>query len=602
MQLQEHYLTLRQHYRDTGIHLPLSVTLEEISSVLFCSKRNANFLLNKMVDREWVSWSPGRGRGNRSSLAFLIEQNSFLMELAKEKVVKGDLSQAQQLLHNYELDAAYQQEFNVWVQQQLGYHLEQKENIAIDVLRFPFYREIKDIDPAYVNRRTEAHMIQQIFDTLLVYNGTSGKLEPHLCHHWRSDESLMVWTFFLRKGILFHHGKLLTAEDVKYTIERIHDPINGSPHRWMMEKIQSITVVHDYELRIELSEPNGLFDYYFSTERLSIVPRDFELLSNYKREPVGSGPFMVESNDESQLQLIAHMHYFKERPFLDRIEIWVWPDYDGEKMLFVPPGEMKYVPHPIVASEVEAHYKALDHIEKGATYLMFNLKKGGPQSSFLFRKAIEQAVDSQDLIEKLGGKRMLPAAGFLPARSIESQRTHSKSEAKRLLIDTEYKGEPLKLYTYEMRTNELNAEWVKEQLASVGVEIEIVVVPIEELKKAEVMREADLILSGEVLADPVELALLDMYEVGNSFISSLMDEDLREEKDQMIQQVFKATTMNERMQRFYELEDLLKQRHALLFLYHSKQSILHHQSLQGVTLNTLGWADYKDLWIERVKV
>ncbi|MFU2104480.1 ABC transporter substrate-binding protein [Paenibacillus larvae] len=63
--------------------------------------------------------------------------------------------------------------------------------------------------------------MQHLFNTLVRYNEKSRKLEPELAHHWESDGQQKIWTFYLRKGIYFHHGREMTAGDIKYTFDRL---------------------------------------------------------------------------------------------------------------------------------------------------------------------------------------------------------------------------------------------------------------------------------------------------------------------------------------------------------------------------------------------
>ena len=71
MQLLTHFLELRAGFEHGVEHEPQPITLEELAERLYCSTRNVKILLKKMSDQNWISWKPGRGRGNISELTFL---------------------------------------------------------------------------------------------------------------------------------------------------------------------------------------------------------------------------------------------------------------------------------------------------------------------------------------------------------------------------------------------------------------------------------------------------------------------------------------------------------------------------------------------------
>ncbi|WP_108670271.1 SgrR family transcriptional regulator [Peribacillus acanthi] len=578
MRIEDYYLMLRNYYPSTLEQIPFEVTLEDVSVALDCTKRNTNLLLAKMEDRNWINWIPGRGRGNRSTIVFIQNKEAILFSLATKRVQKGDIKGAFQLLE-------LQGNFTKWMEQQMGFV---QDETTLDVLRFPFYRPILELDPAFVTRRSEAHMVKQIFDTLLIYNKKTRMPEANLCHYWQSDSDHKIWRFHLRKGLFFHDGKPLTAHDVKFTLERILSV--GSPHVWMTEKIKKIKVLHDYRIEIELVDSNSMFDLFLCSEGLSIVPSHLSNSESFSRMPVGSGAFSIINNDSTLLKLKANDYYFKERAYLDVIEMWVWPDYHGNNPLSGV--QVEFLP---LTSENHT-LKGIENLEIGATYLVFNLNKKGPQQDSYFREALHVVLDRYRMIQQLGGGRESPASGFIPTFDNDGD-MWDMTEAHRLLKQSQYAGESVKLYTYEMKTNEENADWIRDCARDLGVVLEVEVLPINELKKS--MWDADMILAGEVFDHPIELGLLHFFAGGDSFIQVALDCELKQLHTLNIEKAMEACNQEDRLEYLRIIETELKARHAILFLYHSRQTVYHHDSLKGISLNALGWMNYRDLWIDR---
>ena len=70
--------------------------------------------------------------------------------------------------------------------------------------------------------------MQNIFDNLVRIDEKL-QPQPQLATRWTADDQGKTWTFYLRPGVKFHHGKSLTAQDVVFTVERILDPKTASP-------------------------------------------------------------------------------------------------------------------------------------------------------------------------------------------------------------------------------------------------------------------------------------------------------------------------------------------------------------------------------------
>ena len=97
----------------------------------------------------------------------------------------------------------------------------------------------RNLDPAKQVSGDEYMITNQVFETLIHYN-YDGKLQPLLAESVEKSADLKTWTFNLRKGVQFHHGRELTSEDVKATIEHVLDPKTGCTLRTALEMIEAI--------------------------------------------------------------------------------------------------------------------------------------------------------------------------------------------------------------------------------------------------------------------------------------------------------------------------------------------------------------------------
>ena len=131
----------------------------------------------------------------------------------------------------------------------------------------------------------------------LVDDGPDLKLRPSLATAWKPNQDGTEWTFTLRSGVKFHDGRLLTADDVVATFDRLADPGNGSnalsAFRGVLSK-GGTRKVDDLTVAFHLDAPNGNFPYYVSSDNYNaiILPADYK--GDFEKSFIGTGPFRIE--------------------------------------------------------------------------------------------------------------------------------------------------------------------------------------------------------------------------------------------------------------------------------------------------------------------
>lgn len=110
---------------------------------------------------------------------------------------------------------------------------------------------------------------------ILIYNGLTAhdgdnQVVPGLAESWNYDETSCTYTFHLAKNVKWHDGEPFTADDVKFTIEAIMDPENGSENAPNYEDVEEITVIDDYTVAFKLDAPNVAFLDYMT---MAVLPK-----------------------------------------------------------------------------------------------------------------------------------------------------------------------------------------------------------------------------------------------------------------------------------------------------------------------------------------
>ena len=160
-----------------------------------------------------------------------------------------------------------------------------------------------------------------LFDSLVKLD-KNGDPVASLAESWTYDDATLTYTFKLRSDVKWHDGEKFTADDVKFTIEAIRIADNGSENYPNYIEIKEIKVISDTEIAFVLSEPNYAFLDYMT---MSILPQhclqgEDMWESDYFKNPIGTGPYKLESWDASQaITMVKNEEYFAGAAKIDTI-------------------------------------------------------------------------------------------------------------------------------------------------------------------------------------------------------------------------------------------------------------------------------------------
>ena len=163
---------------------------------------------------------------------------------------------------------------------------------AAGTLKAAVGSNLNTLDPAKT-KIGEEYIVNFLVFSVLTEIDRNGKTVPDLAERWTSSEDLKTWTFTLRKGVKFHHGRELDAQDVIETVKRIQDKATGSVTRVNFELIDKMEALDNYTVRFTLKAPYAGLADIFSDRQARIVPRD--RLDTLAKEPSGTGPFKLKS-------------------------------------------------------------------------------------------------------------------------------------------------------------------------------------------------------------------------------------------------------------------------------------------------------------------
>ncbi len=296
--------------------------------------------------------------------------------------------------------------------------------------------DVATLDPAIGYDWQNWSMIKSLFDGLMGYEPGTTKLRNELAAEYTISDDGLTHTFTLKDGIMFHNGRAIVADDVKYSLDRVTNPETRSPGAGFFGMIEGfdswnagegdglsgVAVIDEKTVQITLSRPDATFGHVMALNFASIVPMEAVEASgeDFGREPVGSGAFKLAEWSPGQRVVFERFEgYHREGvPKLDQVtfEIGLEPtvallrlqqgqaDVPGDG---IPPAQfLQVMGDPAQAANV---------VEGGQLhtgYITLNTQMA-PFDNVDVRKAVNMAINKDRIVKIING-RAVPANQPLP--------------------------------------------------------------------------------------------------------------------------------------------------------------------------------------------
>lgn len=351
-------------------------------------------------------------------------------------------------------------------------------------LRAAFQNEWESLDPHVTSSYSSIQILNNVLETLTTYDDQLN-LIPGLAESWEQSEDGLTWTFKLRQGVKFSSGREMTADDVKFTFDRMLDPATGSGNAAVIgPEGTTIEVIDPYTVAITHPTVYGIFPQSIGFNKATgIIARESLEDDGSINMPIGTGPFQIsEVEGTTRLVLTKNENYWQEGvPYLDSIEITPIPD-DTVRETALRGGEADWVlaiaPQNYQMLTEDASVVVSTAPQLSYDYIGINLTRK-PFDDVRVRQAIAYAIDRQqlceagffgicDVIEGPIGKGSPWYFGYAPyGQDVE--------RAKQLLAEAGYPDgfEMQLLPTVQYGETVRAAQVLQQQLAAVGIKAEI---------------------------------------------------------------------------------------------------------------------------------
>ncbi|WP_042141990.1 ABC transporter substrate-binding protein [Paucisalibacillus sp. EB02] len=590
MKLIEHYLNLFAIFAKCIPFEKVNLTRIEISNELQCSERTVTNILNKMTDKKWIKRNKGEGRGNTTTIVFLKTIEEMLDYYESESPKYDDIIRFISLLETNGLYREREQVYFDIIFKLFGLKahtlsMKTEEQNDYEHLKVPYFRPFNSLDPAAVERQSERHMVEQIFNTLVTYDNGNEKIVPSISHYWEQANEGKEWTFYLRKGIYFHNNKTLTSKDVKFSFERLRK----TPSQWIVRHLKTINCIGKHVIRFEFSQPMYCWDLLLTSPKCSIVPENYGGKEEkvFAKSPIGTGPYMVKKHDINLLNLSVHSSCFKGRANIDEISFFVLPTIEKYfKAEIMEQEPLFYIPFS-TKDDGNRKYNYIQRDNLSVKYLMWNMNKGNIISNSSLRNRITSIINKDKMVRDLGYPRFQKVNSISGQEYLQEPKSFSNQNYTCL-------HETLTLMTYELTPNEDDIIWIQTELAKHNIELDIIQVPYSSF--IEKSKQADLVLSEFVSENSLEVSLYNLFLSDSSAFSKLCNID---EVYKLVDKAMMEEQEGKRINLLKQLEGDLINRDIIVPLYSTFQKALFHKNLMGISLSTIGLVPFERLFFRK---
>ena len=465
---------------------------------------------------------------------------------------------------------------------------------------------------------------EQIYDGLLKLD-RDFNVVPSLAEYWEISPDSKKYTFYLRKGIKFHDGKELSAEDVKFTLERLLDKKTNSPYfQYFISKVEGardfrdgktngvsgFKVINKYTFEISWTIPYVSGLYLLGMHFCKILPQDLVIKQGKKFffNPKGTGPFRFDSWIRTPkleivgIKLKRNNSYFGGMPYLDGIEFC--PLYNLNHFFNK---EIDFIP---VLSEklLKSHYQILQDSSLNLIFLGMSCHIS-PLDSPLVRKAFGCGIDKEKILQEISDKKstykvennyippVLP--GFLP---LDREKKYDLNKARQYLREAGFSDEnkfPSLTLLFSLPKSKFKSKFyeaLNHQLEALGIKLHLKYYRSSE--KLENYDKPYLIFKEKIMDFPDPEDVIRPLFFSESLFNIFGYESA--ELDSLLYEAEVERSWTKRIQIFHKIEEILFSDIPAIPLFSCQKKIAMQPDVRGVEVPPLGlqYLEAEKIWFD----
>ncbi|ACB85970.1 glutathione ABC transporter substrate-binding protein [Natranaerobius thermophilus] len=486
---------------------------------------------------------------------------------------------------------------------------EMEERLEEDHLVVAQGADAPTLDPIGENDQPSARITEQIFDTL-VEQDENMEVQPGLAEDWEQIDDT-TYEFYLREGVKFHNGEELTAEDVKYSYQRLLDEDEASPGAFILEMVDvdNIEIVDDYTVQIPLEEPFAPILYHLGHSVTAIVNEDAveEHGDDFGQNPVGTGPFKFDDWDiGNRIDLVSFDDHWRGEAGVEQLSFRnIEEDTNRTIELETGGADIIYDVAPTDLERVEDHEELtlLREPNLSTEYIGFNIDKE-PFDDERVRQAINYALDMEPIVEGvyygLGEPARSPLAPAVVHNNQDVKSYEQDMErAEELLAEAGYEdGFEAEIWTNDQQQRQDIAEMVQGQLSQLGIDLNISIREWGTYLEETAQGEHDMFILGWVsVTGDADYGLYSLFhgdEHGAAGNRTFYDND---RVDELLDEGRRTFDEDERAEIYAEIQEIVTEEAPWIFTQVGEEAVGTRDFVENFTINPAGHHDLFEVTI-----
>lgn len=481
-----------------------------------------------------------------------------------------------------------------------------------DTAIFPIIANPSTLNPILIASTAELQVATTIHDSLVRLDPVTFEPKPQLAESWSVSEDGLVWTFTLRAGVKWHDGTEFTADDVKFTTDKMLDPAVNSARGRQFALITETRVVDPLTVEFVLASPWAALPVIIAG-RWTAAPKhilenvDLATDTTYSQAPVGVGPFkFVEWVPSDHVSLEANPDYFLGAPKIPKIVFKVLPD-SNVQIVQLRNGEIDAIPFFADASISAVQGQSGLVVDQGWGSIWYavhlNMNRANLFGDQKVRQALSYAIDRDALIQNLlQGVGQVATGPIIPAiewaynPNVKTY-PYEPETAKQLLRDAgwaevdggwEKEGTRLAFKLSSFRGNatvEQATVLVQQYFADIGVEAEIEILEfgtfVTEVRDNRTAEGYYSFIS-YMTPEPEPDGNYAYFHSSNAERGSNFTAYNNPEVDQLLDAGRAESDQAARQASYFRLQEILAEDMTRIFLFYPPSNLVRHTYLKGL--------------------
>ena len=441
------------------------------------------------------------------------------------------------------------------------------------------------LDPHKAVAAGTKEVLFNVFEGLLKPDH-NGNIIPAVAESYEVSPDGTVYSFTLREAVKFHNGKPVTAEDVKYSLEKIAGKMGDTPMIPAYSLIEAVNIKGERQVEIVLSETDVDFPAYLAMVSAAIIPADNP---DPDTVPIGTGPYRLTSRSiQENIILEKNDDYWGEKAYLQKVIFRIVPEMDTVVMN-LRGGSLDMYAHLTTdqVAQLPDDFTILEGTMNLVQALYLNNAKA-PFDDVRVRRALCLAVDRQKILDLTSegkgtviGSSMFPAFSKYYMPELSDFYKQDIQEAKSLLAKAGYPdGFSMSITVPSNYQPHINtAQVLAQQLRSIGVDAKIDLVEWNTwLSDTYVGRNYESTVIGVDASYLTARALLErFYSSADNNFTNFSDP----EYDALYEKVIRMTDDSEKTAAYREMERILTEDAANVYIQDMAEFVALRNTYEG---------------------